>query len=81
MRLNSALVIAARNAGSDSASIELTARGWIDGMARSSTQPPSCSRARTARPAVADLVGGQQAAEEQVPVLGQAPAQSALIVD
>ena len=79
-RLNSALVIAARKAGSASASIELTARGWIDGMPRSSTHPPARSRARTARPAAWTSPARQQAAEEQVPVRGQAPAQPIRII-
>jgi len=64
---NSALVIAARKAGSASASIELTARGRIDGMPRSSAHPPACSRARTARPAAWTSPAGSRPRKNRYP--------------
>ena len=56
--------------------MEFTARGWIDGMPLSSTQPPERSRSRTICPAVQIYVFRQQAAEEQVPVCSQSAPQS-----
>jgi hypothetical protein len=52
----------------------LTARGWIDGTARTQLRQHRV----TGRP---DLAGRQQAAEKQVPVGGQATAQAIRVVD
>jgi hypothetical protein len=56
-----------RKAGSASASIELTARGWIDGMPRSSIHPPACRRARTASPAARTSPTGSRRRKNRYP--------------
>src|ERR1019366_7837708 len=59
--------MAARNAGSSSASRELSARRRPDGMSRSSTQPPRCSSARTPSAAARIAAAGNRPRKKRYP--------------